>query len=93
MRSRNGYMRRKCRTYQHFCSVDVLEDWAAWRQRQLEMELWCRERVGADGFAKQGRMGAERNSLEFRFKAPEIADQFQSTFGGRVGAEQSASVK
>lgn len=85
MRSKDETMRRKCRSFPHFCAIDVPEDWTDWHRRQIEMEAWCRQHVGADGFATQGRMGAERNSLEYRFKTPEAAGEFQAVFGGRVG--------
>ena len=90
MRSKDELIRRKCRDFPHFCAVDVLDDWTDWSRRLIEMEGWCRQRVGAVGFAKQGRMGAERNSLEFRFKAPEVAAEFQTAFGGRLGMTEPA---
>jgi hypothetical protein len=88
MRGKDEQMRRKCRDFPHFCAVEVFDDWAAWNGRLLEMEAWCRQRVGADGFAKQGRMGAERNSMEYRFKTPEIAAEFQAAFGGKLGGPE-----
>ena len=91
MRNKDDLMRRKCRDFPHFCAVDVLDDWAAWNGRLLEMEAWCRQRVGPTGFAKQGRMGAERNSLEFRFKGPDIATEFQIAFGGKLGEPEVGS--
>ena len=89
MRGKDERMRRKCRDFPHFCTVDVLDDWSAWNGRLLEMEAWCRQRAGVDGFAKQGRMGAERNSLEFRFKAPDAAAEFQAAFGGQLGGPEA----
>jgi hypothetical protein len=88
VRNKDELIRRKCRDFPHFCAVDVLDDWTDWRRHQIEMETWCRQRVGADGFAKQGRMGAERNSMEYRFKTPEIATEFQAAFGGKLGGPE-----
>ncbi|HTR78672.1 MAG TPA: hypothetical protein VMH39_11190 [Gemmatimonadaceae bacterium] len=87
MRGRDDRMRRKCRDFPHFCAVEVSDDWAARNGRLLEMEAWSRQRVGSDGFAKQGRMGADRNSVEFRFKAPDVATEFHAVFGGELGPE------
>lgn len=86
---RDDLVKRKRRNFPHFCALDVLDDQAAWGRRLLEMEYWCRQRVGPDGFAKNGRLGAERPLLEYRFKAPEIALEFQATFGGKLGAEEA----
>ena len=93
MRRRDELAKRKRLNFPHFCAVDVPDDRAAWSRRSLEMESWCRQRVGADGFAKQGRMGHERDFLEYRFKAPEVAAVFQAMFGGKLGAEQPAEAK
>ena len=90
MRRRDDLAKRKRRDFPHFCAVDVPDDRADWTRRLLEMEYWCRERVGAAGFAKYGRLGAERPLLEYRFKAQEVAAEFHGTFGGKLGAEDQA---
>lgn len=87
--NKDDLVRRKCRNYPHFCAEEVPDDWADWNRRLLEMDVWCRQRVGPDGFAKQGRMGAVRNSLEYRFKSPDIAVEFQSAFGGKVSVTET----
>ncbi len=89
MRGKDEQMRRKCRDFPHFCAVEVFADWAAWNGRLLEMEAWCRQRVGPTEFAKQGRMGAERNAMEYRFKTPEMAVEFQAAFGGKLGGPET----
>ena len=85
MPRKDDLIRRKCLHFPHFCAIEVSDDWAGLSRRQIEMEVWCRQRAGAGGFAKQGRMGAERNSLEYRFKTSEIATEFHAVFGGELG--------
>ncbi len=86
MRARDDVAKRKHLDFPHFCAVEVpLAGDQTWGRRSLEMEIWCRQRVGATEFAKQGRMGSERDRLEYRFKSPEIATEFQAAFGGAIG--------
>lgn len=89
MATKDELEKRKRKDFPRFVAIDVMDDRAAWAGRVLEMERFCREKVGVNGYAKQGRMGAERASLEFRFKSAEAAAEFQATFGGQLGAEQT----
>jgi hypothetical protein len=88
-RNKDDIEKRKRKDYPHYCAREVVDDRAAWSSEVIRMEAWCRERVGVGGYAKQGRMGSERASLEFRFKTAEIATEFQVTFGGELGAEET----
>lgn len=87
MPSKDELERRKRKDFPHVVTTEVMDDRAAWSVEIIRREHWCRERVGAGGYAKQGRMGIERPSLEFRFKSADVAADFQSTFGGEIGAE------
>ena len=88
-RNKDDIEKRKRKEFPDFVTLEVMDDRSAWSIQVLRMEAWCRERVGVGCFTKQGRMGAERASLEFRFRSPDIAAEFQCVFGGTVGADEA----
>lgn len=88
-RNKDDIEKRKRKEFPQFVALEVMDDRAAWSIQVLRMEAWCRERVGVSCYAKQGRMGAERASLEFRFRSPDIAAKFQAAFGGTMGPQET----
>ena len=86
MRRKDDIARRQSRDFPYLCAVPVPPGVNPdWPRRFLEIEQWCRSRVGADGFARRGRLGDAHDFLDVRFRSADIAAEFHAAFGGELG--------